>query len=173
MADAKKPDVQKDLSRDLPDRYPGIGLDRGDIFLDEFGREVPDPVPMAPPVGYSRSPTMTEIIRQQIMGQQLAAEAAAMGKESWEEADDFDVGDDFDPTSPWEEQFDPVGYAPGALQRHEAAFQAAQATGVAPPAQAPSQGASVPGTGTPSAPGGAEGMPPQGASPKPVDKSGK
>lgn len=162
MAD-KKPEVEKDLSNDMPDKYPGIGLDRGDIFLDEFGREIPDPIPMAPPVGYKRAPTMVEIIRQQIQGQQLADEARKMGKESWEEADDFNVGDDYDPSSPWEEQFDPVGYAPGALQRHEAAFQAAQAL----KAQTAAQAAPVPPSGTPSAPGGAEGKPPKEASPKP------
>lgn len=118
----------------------GVGLDRGDIYLDEFGRERPDPTPMAPPVGYKRQPTMAEIIRQQIQSQRLADEARAMGKETWEEADDFDIGDDYDPTSPWEEQFDPVGYAPGALQRHEAAFQAAQAARAAPPQPEAPQG---------------------------------
>ncbi|AXH73283.1 MAG: hypothetical protein [Microviridae sp.] len=166
--EARMADVKKDVTSDMPDKYPGIGLDRGDIFLDEFGREIPDPVPMAPPLGFRAAPTMAEIVRQQIMGERLRQEAAAMGKESWDEADDFDVGDDFDPSSPWEEQFDPVGYAPGALQRHEAAFQAAQATGVAPPAQAPSKGAPVAGTATPSAPGGAEGKPPKEAPPKPA-----
>lgn len=167
MADKASPEVRKDLSNDMPDKFPGIGLDRGDIFLDEFGREIPDPTPMAPPVGYSRAPTMVEIIRQQIQGERLKAEAAAMGKESWEEADDFDVGDDYDPSSPWEEQFDPVGYAPGALQRHEAAFLKAQATRVAESSQAASTAAPVSGTDTPSAPGGAEGKPPKGGSPKP------
>lgn len=129
----KKPE---DLSRDMPDQYPGIGLDRGDIFLDEFGREIPDPTPMAPPVGYKRQPTMAEVIRQQIQGEALARAAREMGKESWEEADDFVIGDDYDPSSPWEEQFDPVGYAPGALQRHEAAFLAAQAAKAGKPGEA-------------------------------------
>lgn len=151
-----------------PDRFPGIGLDRGDIFLDEFGREIPDPTPMAPPVGYQRAKSMTEIIREQIQGEALKQAAREMGKESWEEADDFDVGDDFDPTSPWEEQYDPVGYAPGALQRHEAAFQAAQATKVAESANAALGAAPVAGTATPSAPGGAEGKPPKGAPPQPA-----
>lgn len=128
---------EKDLSADFPDQYPGIGLDRGDIFLDDFGREIPDPTPMAPPVGYKRQPTMVEIIRQQIQGEALRRAAAEMGKESWQEADDFDVGDDYDPTSPWEEQFDPVGYAPGALQRHEAAFLAAQAANPSPEPKGP------------------------------------
>lgn len=159
----KENPILKDVSNDMPDKFPGIGVDRGDIFLDEFGREIPDPTPMAPPVGYRRAPTMAEIIRQQIQGEALARAAREMGKESWEEADDFDIGDDYDPTSPWEEQFDPVGYAPGALQRHEAAFLAAQA------AKAPKQGEALSGEPSepPSAPGGAEGKPPKGAPPQP------
>lgn len=145
MIEAKKPEVEKDVSNDMPDRYPGIGLDRGDIFLDEFGREIPDPTPMAPPVGYKRAPTMVEIIRQQIQGEKLAQAAREMGKETWEEADDFDVGDDFDPSSPWEEQYDPVGYAPGALQAHEKRFLAAQAAKAAQTAEGrPGEPASPP-----------------------------
>lgn len=110
-----------------PDELPGIGLDKGDLFLDPRGREIPDPIPMAPPVGYRKQPSMAEIIREQIRGHRLAEEARAMGKETFEEADDFDVGDDYEPSSPWEEQFDPIGYAPGALQEVERRFQEAQA----------------------------------------------
>ncbi len=43
---------------------------------------------------------------------QLAQER---GEETLEEADDFDVGDDFDPTSPWEEQFSPSGESLGFM----------------------------------------------------------
>lgn len=37
------------------------------------------------------------------------------GHETIEEADDFNIGDDYDPTSPWEEQFDPSGDSLGFL----------------------------------------------------------
>lgn len=35
--------------------------------------------------------------------------------ETLEDADDFNVGDDYDPTSPWEEQFNPQGDSLGFL----------------------------------------------------------
>lgn len=68
--------------------------------LNEAGQLVPDPTPMAPPVGFRRQPSMVEIVRRQI---QLASEEAKReGKESLEEADDFDVGDDPELQSPYE-----------------------------------------------------------------------
>lgn len=78
--------------------------------LNEFGQEVPDPVPMAPAVGYQRQPSMEERIVQMIRGEHLRLAAEASGYESFEESDDFDVGDEVEPASQFEEQFDPVGY---------------------------------------------------------------
>jgi len=76
--------------------------------LDALGRELLDSTPMAPPVGYVRQPTMVDIIRAQIRGERLREEAANMGMESFEEADDFEIPDDpVDPSSPYEEIFDP------------------------------------------------------------------
>lgn len=66
------------------------------------GRERPDPTPIAPPVGYKRQPTMVDHIKAMVRSQRLAEEAAAAGKESFEDAEDFDVGDDLDPPSPYE-----------------------------------------------------------------------
>lgn len=80
--------------------------------LDDHGREVLDPTPIAPPIGWKPEPSMVEIIRAQIAGERLRQEAEAAGKESFEEADDFDVDDDFDPSSPYEEIFDPAPAAP-------------------------------------------------------------
>lgn len=79
-----------------------------DDYLDAKGRELPDPVPMAPPVGYQRQPTLTERIREMVRGEHVRLAALQAGQETFEEADDFEVGDDFDPTSPYEEVFDPV-----------------------------------------------------------------
>lgn len=78
---------------------------------DEFGREVPSPVPMAPPLGYRKQPTITERIRDMVRSENLRLEAARAGYETFEEGDDFDIGDDYDPRSPYELQFDP-GPAP-------------------------------------------------------------
>lgn len=68
--------------------------------LNDRGELVPDPVPMAPPIGYRPQPSMVDIIRRQV---QLASEEAKrMGAESLEEADDFDVGDEPELRSPYE-----------------------------------------------------------------------
>jgi len=68
--------------------------------LNDQGQLVPDPTPMAPPIGFKPQPSMVEIIRKQV---QLASEEAKrQGNESLEEADDFDVGDDPEISSPYE-----------------------------------------------------------------------
>lgn len=92
-----------------------------DTYLDHRGREKPDPTPIAPPIGYKRQPSLHEQIRQMVRSEKLAMEAAAQGYETFDEADDFDVGDDIDPSSPYEEQFEgdllpppPPSETPGA-----------------------------------------------------------
>lgn len=74
------------------------------------GEEVPDEVPMAPPIGYVRQKSMVEIIREQIRSAELARAAEEAGAETFEEADDFDVPDDLEPYSAYEmeEIFEPV-----------------------------------------------------------------
>lgn len=79
-----------------------------DDYLDEYGREKPDPTPLAPPIGYNRQPTLRETIRAMVISEKLKQEAEAAGLETFEEADDFEVGDDYDPTSPYEEIFEPL-----------------------------------------------------------------
>lgn len=74
--------------------------------LNERGQEVLDSTPMQPPVGYKKSPSISDQIAQAVRSQRLAEEAAAAGFETFEEADDFDVGDDFDPETPFENEFD-------------------------------------------------------------------
>lgn len=79
----------------------------GELVLDELGREVPDPTPVAPPIGYVRQPSLAEQIRAMVMSEQLRQAAENAGAETFEESEDFDVGDDFDPTTPYENEFDP------------------------------------------------------------------
>lgn len=74
---------------------------------DERGREVLDPTPMAVPTHLRRPPTLQEQIRMMVRSEELRRAVSDAGGETFEEADDFDVGDDFDPTSPYEEAFDP------------------------------------------------------------------
>lgn len=77
-----------------------------DIFLDDLGREIPDPRPMQPPIGYKKQPSMFELIRE-ATAREVALYAAGREPETFEEADDFDIDDDVDPHSQWENDFDP------------------------------------------------------------------
>lgn len=72
------------------------------------GWEVPDPTPMEPPLGYVRTEPLAVQIRNQVILAKKLAEAEAAGDDTFEEADDFDVGDDYDPESPYETDFDPM-----------------------------------------------------------------
>jgi len=81
-----------------------------EVRHDEYGRSTNSGIPMAPPVGYVQQPSMIEIVRQQIRSEHLRLQALQAGMETFEEADDFDVEDDFDPSTPYEETFDPVEY---------------------------------------------------------------
>lgn len=75
-------------------------------MLDENGFEVPDPKPVAVPVGWKKPPSLNDRIAQMVR-QELSARAEEVGMESFEDADDFDIPDDpADPNSPWEEDFE-------------------------------------------------------------------
>lgn len=76
--------------------------------LGPDGRQVPDGTPMAPPIGYKKQQSMVEIVREMVRSERLKQEAENAGAESFEDADDFDVGDDPDQLkSGWENDFDP------------------------------------------------------------------
>lgn len=84
-------------------QYPNVNLH--DLRHDKAGREHLDPTPMQPPLGYKRQPSLAEQIRTQV-----AAHHAALRDhepESLEEADDFDIDDEVDPHSKWENDFEP------------------------------------------------------------------
>lgn len=76
--------------------------------LDEHGREIPSPLPLAPPIGYQKTDPLHKRIAEMIRSERLAQEARSAGFETMEEADDFDIGDDYDPYSPYEHDFDVV-----------------------------------------------------------------
>lgn len=76
--------------------------------LDAFGREIPDPKPMSIPSGFKRPETLAEQV-QRLVRTQISRQAAEEGYETFEDSEDFDIDDDmFDPSSPYEEVFDPV-----------------------------------------------------------------
>lgn len=78
-------------------------------FLDEHGHEVPDPSPLEIPSGFKRPDTLADQVARLVRSHRLAEAAAAAGAETFEESEDFEIDDDmFDPSSPYEEVFDPL-----------------------------------------------------------------
>ncbi|WMC01491.1 hypothetical protein [Microvirus D_HF4_329] len=96
-------------------------------FLDEQGREIPDAQPVAVPAGFKRPETLQEQIQRLIRSDKLAQMASDQGMETFEESEDFDIDDDmFDPSSPYEEVFDPVlgrGITLDEFRKNEAMYQ--------------------------------------------------
>lgn len=71
------------------------------MSLDKHGREVPDPRPVEWPANLKRPLTLQEEI-QRFVRVEMSQRAAEHGMESFEEADDFDVGDEDEWQSPYE-----------------------------------------------------------------------
>lgn len=69
---------------------------------DDQGREIMDPTPMQPPLGYRKTLSLAEQIQQQVRLAKLRMLEDEAIAETEEEADDFNVGDDFQPFSPHE-----------------------------------------------------------------------
>lgn len=104
---SKKAELVKNrqVPRITEEEYLAKMLERG---LDEHGRLIPDPVPIAPPVGYRKQPSMVEIVRDMVRGEKMRQAALESGHETFEESEDFDVGEDGeDLMSGYENDFDP------------------------------------------------------------------
>lgn len=108
------------------------------------GREYPDPRQLQTPAKFAKAPSMDEKLRQMVR-QELSRHAGDVGAETFEEADDFDVGDDdeFDPFSPYEEVFDPypetsTSPAEQNVERSETPAEEADDEPAATPLQTPS-----------------------------------
>lgn len=69
--------------------------------LNEKGYEICDPNPASVSVGFKRPPTLQEQI-QRLVVNELSNREAESGHESFDDADDFEVGDDYDPRSKYE-----------------------------------------------------------------------
>lgn len=86
----------------------GVVLDHKGRLLTADGAEIPDPRPLAPPVGYNRQPSLFEMVREATR-RELSLRAQDAGMDSFEDADDFEDDAEFlDPTSPYEYNFDPA-----------------------------------------------------------------
>lgn len=71
---------------------------------DENGHEVLNPTPMQPPLGYRPTPSLAETIRQQVRQLKHLADTEP---ESEEEADDFEIDEDPQLVSRWENDMIP------------------------------------------------------------------
>lgn len=72
------------------------------------GEEIPDPKPVALPVGFTRPLPLADRIRRLVQNELVQRELSDAGVESFDEADDFDVPEDPVDGSPYEENFDPL-----------------------------------------------------------------
>lgn len=105
--------------------------------LDERGRELLDGRPMEPPVGYNPQPSLMDRIRTMVRDAALQRDLARAGAETFDEANDFEVGDDYDPSSPWEQYYEPTPFEEFIADKEQA--QKAE-----PPREPPSGGAAQP-----------------------------
>lgn len=106
--------------------------------LDEKGHEVVDSTPMAPPIGYKKQPTMVDHIRNMVRSEQLRREAEEAGAETFAESDDFNIPDDpIDPSTPYEEVFEPPVPSPVVEEPAEPAAVPSSTTPTPTPAPTP------------------------------------
>lgn len=95
----------------IPKDRSVVDPESGEVIssLDDKGREILDTTPIAPPVGFREHPSMVEVIRDMIRSEKLRQQLEDADMETFEEADDFDVGDDddMDHSTPYENDFDP------------------------------------------------------------------
>lgn len=73
--------------------------------LDELGREIPDGRPMEPPLGFKPTPDLMETIRAMIINEK--ALDALNEPETFEEAENFNTGEDMGPED-YEPYFEPT-----------------------------------------------------------------
>jgi hypothetical protein len=113
-------------------------------------KEIPDSVPMEPPLGYSSSPSLAEYVQRHIhQTVQAMSELAHQDEfESEEEANDFDIEDDpIDQLTPYEAVFlpQPPRPAPTSSEGRGAGEGGEQvASQTQPPAQPPAPAQSNP-----------------------------
>lgn len=127
------------------------------------GNIILDPTPMAPPIGYKKAPSMVEIVRDMVRSEKLAQEAREAGFETFEESEDFDVGDEPELLrSPYENQFDPP--LEELLKEGRKALQEREEREKAEKAKSGVEGGKPPSEGAPKAPVSAPKEPPEDAS---------
>ena len=74
--------------------------------LNSSGHEIPDSVPLAGSLGQRRARSIRDNVVEILRSEKWREAMEENGEETFEEADDFDVDDDFDPSTPYEEFFE-------------------------------------------------------------------
>lgn len=74
--------------------------------LNTSGHEIPDSVPLATSLGARRARSIRDNVVDILRSEKWREAMEASGEETFEEADDFDIDDDFDPSTPYEEFFE-------------------------------------------------------------------
>lgn len=88
-----------------------VRSDRLDIFKwqDKDGNEVPDGQPLEIPAGFKVPESLADQIKRLIYNPEFQDYVRGEGAETFEESEDFEIDDDmFEPSSPYEEVFDPT-----------------------------------------------------------------
>lgn len=83
---------------------PYLTTDKDNRFTED-GHEILNPTPIQPPLGYKPTLSLAEQIRQQVHAQKKLLELSL--QETEEEADDFEIEDDPQPVSRWENDLIP------------------------------------------------------------------
>lgn len=150
-ATPRKQPTQIDLEEAIANARPdGWGAQLEKFIVNHRGAryETPDPTPFAPTVNIPVPETIEEKMRR-IIRDEISYNMATAGRESFEEADDFDVDDEHDPFSayelPFEAEFEPPvprAAAPNPVDPPKPApgsgKPAAEPAGKMPPAAPPS-----------------------------------
>lgn len=96
------------MPHDTTKSTDGQTSNRSEMRHNENGEEILDPTPMQPPLGYRKTLSLSEQIAQQVRIAQLKILEDSAIHESDDEADDFEIGDDFEPLSPHENDHMPT-----------------------------------------------------------------
>lgn len=132
----RAPIKQYDLVEEVAKLQKSSPLD-GKAILNADGHEMLNGTPVAPPIGYKKQPSMFENIRNMVRSERLAQEAEALGAETFEEADDHEIGDDYEPSTPYEMNFDPPPIQPDPVQEPLSSPEPAEPAAEPQPAPTP------------------------------------
>lgn len=82
-------------------------ISRQDRFLNAAGQEIVDSRPMSPALGKKPEMHIRDYVKTLVHSERLMQELEAQGAETFEEANDFEVGDDYFPDSQYENDLEP------------------------------------------------------------------